>query len=483
MIKIKKTEILIILGLLVLIAPFFLLSFFAYPSADDFILSATVKNYKFFEYQQFAYNSWGGRYFGTFIVSLNPLCFDWMFGYKLVPVLLFVLLYFSIYVLMQKLLGVDFTNRKIHLISLTLYTLYLNNMPSTAEGFYWMTGALGYTLASIILILFVALIIKLNTRIKNSQKILNFILALILSLFVVGANEISMMVLFEIIGLILIYDFIIIRKVNIAYIVILAFTIAAAFIVFYAPGTQAKLNNLPNHFNLGFSVIKSVELSLMIIGFNLQSFPFIIVSLIFIPFANSLSKSNNTLGKIAEISPYISIPVSFAIIFSLYFVAYFSLGNNPAWRVHNNISLVFIILWFLNILIIIRFLKNKNYSIHPTPKYLTTILIFVAFLFVFIDFHIKDPRDGIKFKGNIAHAFYDLIYKAPAYNKEINKRYLLIQKAKKENQNSLEVERIKNIPQTIFYDDISVDPEYWMNMGFARYYNIKSIKLKETVTN
>ncbi|MCF8297026.1 MAG: DUF6056 family protein [Saprospiraceae bacterium] len=478
MTKIKKTEILIILGLLVLVAPFFFLSFYCHPSADDFIFSATVKNHNFWEYQQLAYNSWGGRYFGTFIVSINPLCLDWMFGYKLVPIVLFVLLYFSIYFLFKMLLENNFQSRTIHLISLIFYVLYLNVMPSTAEGFYWLTGALGYTFANIILLFCVALLIKLNSIIKRIHKILYFILALILSLFVVGANEISMMVLFEIIGLILIYDFIINREINITYFVILAFTLAAAFIVFYAPGTQSKLNNLPNHFNLGFSIVKSVELSFMIIGFNLQSFPFIIVSLIFIPFANSLSKSNNTLGKIGEISPYISIPISFAIIFSLYFVAYFSLGNNPAWRVHNNISLVFIILWFLNILIIVKFFKNKNYSVPPTPQYLTTLLIVIAFLFTFIDFHIKDPKEGIKFKGNIAHAYYDLIFKAPAYNKEINTRYLLIQKAKKENSNSLEVEKIKNIPQTIIYQDITEDAENWMNAGMANYYGIKAIKVK-----
>ena len=148
----------IMLSLLVL--PFIAISFFDNPSADDYIISAVVRDNGFFAHYRQVYFEWSGRYFSTLLECFNPLVYGWFFGYKLIPILLIVLFYIGIFRLFKSIFGEELSSIKIHLISLILLLLYFNNIPSTAECIYWMDGSLEYFTGIILSLFFFALLIK-----------------------------------------------------------------------------------------------------------------------------------------------------------------------------------------------------------------------------------------------------------------------------------------------------------------------------------
>ena len=86
---------LIVLGVFSVI-PFIIISFFNNPAADDFAFPVEIHNHGFIGSQIWWYNNWLGRYFSSFLMSINPLVFNNFFLFKLIPIFLIASLFFSL---------------------------------------------------------------------------------------------------------------------------------------------------------------------------------------------------------------------------------------------------------------------------------------------------------------------------------------------------------------------------------------------------
>ena len=100
----------ILLSLLVI--PFIAISFFDHPSADDYIISAVVRDNGFLAHYRQVYFEWSGRYFSTLLECFNPLVYNWFFGYKLIPILLIVLFYIGLFRLFKSIFGKELSSIK-----------------------------------------------------------------------------------------------------------------------------------------------------------------------------------------------------------------------------------------------------------------------------------------------------------------------------------------------------------------------------------
>ena len=65
----------IVLSTIFIIGPLLYLSFFVYPSADDFSYAVIHKELSFFNEQKEIYLTWSSRYFATAALSLTALNF------------------------------------------------------------------------------------------------------------------------------------------------------------------------------------------------------------------------------------------------------------------------------------------------------------------------------------------------------------------------------------------------------------------------
>ena len=465
----------LLLGLLLL--PFLLLSFYCHPSADDYIFAAQVRKLGIPAYSDLIYHTWSGRYFSTFIKFYTPLIYGWLWGYKLIPLFLIIFFYTSIYYFFKIIFVCALSKIKKHLLSLAFVLLYFNNMPSTSEGIYWVDGSVNYLFANTLLILFFSLLLKnWNTSIL---KIKHYIILAILPIMIVGSNEVSMLLLDEILILIIVYQFLIHKKINKLILIPFIISLISTIIETTAPGNYVKMTM---SFPLNSDILLSLKLC--VISFSkisvkyIQDPGFIIASMIYIAFL-PVFYSEKLFNKMITISPLFSIPISLLILISLYFPVTFSTGINPALRIHDAVGLCFLFAWFYNLTITHNyFLKKGKIEMITVPTFLVKLLGIAAIVLIVSDFN-KEPGKDISPGGNIFRAGYDLIFNARTYNSELNKREALIQESVAKNIKYLEVPALTKIPTTIHFIDISDKTYDWINVSTAEYFGLDSIKISK----
>jgi hypothetical protein len=462
--------------LCLLLLPFLLLSFYCHPSADDYIVSAFVKERGIFGHLHQIYFEWSGRYFSSFLKCFNPLVYGWLWGYKLIPFVLILLFYISIYSFIRSIFSVSFNSLKKHILSLVIVLLFLNSIPSTSECIYWMDGSLNYFLGNILLLFFFAILIKsIYDEKEETGRMIAFI---ILPVIIVGTNEISMLALDEILVLILFRFWFIRKKIPKGLILAIAGALISTIIEMSAPGNYDKMKYFPDNMNVVFSLQQSLFSFIKISARFIIDPAFIMVSVLHVAFLPSFYE-NRIFKSLVNISPFYVLPLSILILLSMYFFVIFSTGLNPALRVHDAVGLFFVLFFFYNISVIHYYLvSHYKIAFIEAPAYLIKILAAASFIFIITQFS-KEPGKEIICEGNIFHAYYDLFINAPEYNSELTQRENQISLAAMQHEKFIEVQPLSKIPKTIHFADITNDPKFWVNQCEAKYFGLDSIKVSE----
>lgn len=464
----------------IMLMPFLLLSFFCHPSADDFILSEVVRDNGYIEHYKQVYFEWSGRYFGTFIVSINPLVFNWLFGYKLLPVFLIILVLLAFYFLVLPLLENKNERYTTILIALSGVLLLLENMPSTSEGIYWMSGSLTYFLPSVLTLLLVGVLIRIiyfdiRSRFLSAA-------SLLLPFIICGSNEVNMIFLLGFMSSIVLYRrFMKMETPGLLYLTLLC-SIASSILLIAAPGNYHRIGAFAGSSDFQFSAYQAFISMAKITLIFFKNPAFLISTMLFISFTRRLRESE-TYIKIIGVSPFYVFIVIALILFSMYFFVAFSTGLKPALRIHNTVAFFFIPSCFYFIAVMHNYLlKRKKIIDIEVPSYIILLLAGAAIILTASNFS-KEPGKELVPGGNVFHAAYDLFTSAAKYDKEMQQRYTLIDERKKQNILSVEVPELKEKPSTIFFIDISPDSSNWVNLGTASYFGIRSIRTTKNNEN
>ena len=453
----KKGLLLLLSILILLILPFFILSFYIHPSADDYSFSYLVKAFGRWDYQYFTYANWSGRYFTNFIFSLNPLTFDYFIGYKIFPLVLltaFVLSTFSLIFAIFK--NQSNTLEKV-IYAFFLILLYLNVIPSTSETIYWMDGSIGYFLPCIMTLLFLSIV---NKRIQaKSTKLVYILIAGLLGFCICGCNEINMIFILEISGLILLYNFKNREFTSFIFPIFLVIIISVLLNIF-SPGNYIRMTNYSNTHNMIYSFKEAVISVIKLSGIHFKSAPFIIITILSLPVLSTFSIKRDK--PLININPWIASVILGVIIFSLFFPVSYSTGLPSPLRIYNTASVLFIIAWFY---LIYLFIYHYNLNL-KIPVFAKTLLTIACIIFFISGFY-KEPGKEIYYSGNITKACYDIAANARRYNDELNNRYEIIRSSKVSNKLSITVPELSAIPSSIHFIDISDDTTSWINIGIC----------------
>jgi hypothetical protein len=473
----KKFEVALLVILILMTLPFFILAFFNHPSADDYCIASMIKNNSFWDYQKAIYNEWTGRYFANFTEALYSKNIDLVIATRIIPIFLLSSLLISIATFISVLSKGLLSRLKIALYSLILFVLYLNIFPSTSEGIYWITGATEYLFANILTLFFLSTVIKLNITKKFTTKIFLTILAVILSFMTIGLNEINLCIIFSIIILAITYRLYFKQKFSYFNLIILLFVLIFCYLDISAPGNYLRAGEFSGKFGLLSSIRIAAISVIKLFGIHFQNPSFLLISVIFIPFAIYISTKFEIFKNAFRINPFVILVCSLLFIFMLYIPATFSMGINPPMRVHSTIAFVFMLLWFFNIIVFINQFKPSVVESISINKKLLSVLWIIIIITMMTDFY-KEPGQQINFRGNICRAAYDVTFRACDYNKQMNERYINIYKAKQTCIKLIEFDELKNTPTTIFFIDVSPKKKHWINIWFSKYYGIDSVSLK-----
>jgi hypothetical protein len=448
--RLKSDNFIISIGILSIL-PFLVISFFTNPTADDFAYNSKSRDLGFWDAQLFWYYEWSGRYLATAILSVKPLVSDSFLIYKLIPVLLLISLFISLYYL-SSLLLVNLKKRDFCIFTFFILAMYLIQMPSVSQGLYWLSGSVTYQLSNILAVLLFCFLIKLIET--NERKYLA--LSIFFTFLVVGLNEASMLLITFLIGVVFIFKYIQKKKFNFSILILLIFAVVFAVIVIKSPGNAIRASTFSNKNQFFYATYKSILAGTSYLGVWL---PFIIVfSFIFFDYFGK--KTDIKISKIFNVNPIIVCLIVFIIPVIGFFTGYWSTGLNPPSRTINIIYFYFLMgLVYLTFVVFFKLKQKRNDFItySPSVKYLLFIMIFIQ----------------LSQENNIRTAYSDLVSgKAYNYDMELKNRYKIIRNTSKD---TILVPMLSFKPRTIYFGDITNDSYDWRNQVYDSYYKPKTI--------
>lgn len=301
-----------------------ILSFFAYPQADDFLFANSLHKFGWLGSQLNWYKTWFGRFSSTMLL-ISGSYIDFSTLYKVFPVMAIFGYVFAFYLVSKKVFP-DISKKFRLIFSLTMLLLYVSGMPSLAQEFYWFTGWATYAPANIATIIFLSYF----DSIKNNKI---YIALILLGVFVIGSNEVSMLILMILVFILLLKDYKNKRLWQMSAIFVLT-----SLVVVMAPGNAVRA---AKEHDLVLSLLTSAGLTGTLIGIWLLNPLLWISAFLFCRFRQKL----NIRIVLPKEKPFFVVLFLLFLIFCAPFIHFWSTGAPAPGRTLNISFFVFIFLF------------------------------------------------------------------------------------------------------------------------------------------
>ena len=442
-----------------------ILSFFAYPQADDFIFANSLNKFGWLGAQINWYKTWFGRFSSTMLL-ISGCYIDFSILYKLFPVSAIFGYIFAFHLVSKKVFP-DVPKKFGLILAVTIFLLYISGMPSLAQEFYWFTGWATYAPANIATMI----LISHFDSIKDNKI---YILLILLGAFVIGSNEVSMLILMILIFILLLKD----CKNKRLWLMTAVFALSSLVVVL-APGNAVRA---AKEHDFLFSLAASSGLTGTLIGIWLLNPLLWIAAFLFCFFRQKL----NLKIVAPKEKPVIVICFLLFLIFCAPFIHFFSTGVPAPGRTLNISFLVFIFLFAYIISLekihaVMVGILDKKFLIFPVFVLWVIGNFYISSLEPMpkqdFSFYRKNPVEAVKWtmttygQNNLYHVYADLFLgRANDFRKTMLDRE---EKIKSYKGGPLCLPKVERFPRSIFYRDISEEPLKRENAGFSEYYRLE----------
>ena len=454
------------------IIPFFLLIFYAHPSADDYSYANVFLTGDFWERIVGEYKAWKGRYFGIFVTVLFHKSGNMLENYHYPLFLFLTLLFIAFYYFVRSVFEENGPFIRTFYCSFALGVYYIVSMPDVSASLYWADGAFQYQVGSIFYLLAIASILRLYR--EHESTALPALLSVIFIFSAIGSTEIFMISLLSFVGLIFPYKFFILKQNRIAWSIVLAVAIVSTSLLVLSPGNAIRMEFFPNSGQFWFSISRSIYYGVPTLGTWLSLPSFWLMSILFIPVVLHLVY----ISRIRKDANWISLILLLALILGQIWVSFFAswwgTGSHPQGRTQNTIYLVFLAGWFMFILEFIAVLSRERKLVYIDSLFSTPVRIIMIIATFFFGLLLVT-------KTHVPDAYSALAGPAREYDRMMKNRYAYIEQKQLESSNSrlsLSLESIENAPQILVFSDITKDKDDWNNRSFATYFGLSTVVRK-----
>ncbi|KUG06005.1 DUF6056 family protein [Solirubrum puertoriconensis] len=465
----------IVLGIL----PFAALCWYAHPSADDFLTANQVQEHGHWGYISYMYMQWTGRYTSAALWGLlSPVAYGNITeGYGAVCLLHVLGLPVACYVLLKTLLGAQFSKGTVWLASGVLALLFLFQMPSPAEAFYWITSNYNYILPAYLTLGWLAALLCLGAAKTTSGRRKWFIVTAVLAVVVVGGNETNALpMLFGTAGITLLQS---LRQRRIAwvYVALSTLLVVACAVAFLAPGNYVRLAQSARQFTMLQAADKAALATYRTLIGWVGNGVLLAITVLLLPVSFRLSRVPGLpLNRLAQ-RPEFMLLLMPAILFFLLFVAFWTTSTSMPARSRNVLYLFFLVWWFVHAHAWACYVWRR-YDVQAMPLPRTAYWLLVVWVVgVFALGHTRrmrgrEPRDNA---NNIVKAYQDWLGGAAArYDAQLTARYAYL---RGQTPADVVVERLQAPPTTILFSDLETDTNDWANQAYADFFGKNSIRV------
>ena len=459
----KIIAIVCILLMCLALLPYFWLSQYANPVADDFSYAFLSWQNNLFPALTREYLYWNGRYTSNIFVLCNPITYGNFILYKTTPILLVIFHVICSFLLIKTICDKSIKSYSALAVSLLYNVLCLNQMPDISEGLYWYTAAVTYQLGYSFMLIYAALSIKLwRKQYVGNNQFLHLALMLLFIAFTVGFNEIIMLILAIVsFGTVCIIWFNFPDKRKTAFFLFIV-TLSFSGAVFFAPGNSVRESNFVNDKQLVYSFIMASAQTVRFLSEWLSSSPLFLLSIIYWYVNKRLVATIEIFRKSFYLNPFQAIVIILFIVFIGSFPAYWSTGILGQHRTMNLSYSMFIPAWF----VFLTVLYNQYHFAFPDLSFNMKIVL-VMLIFI-----------SLEFTHNGYNALIDIQSgEAKAFDGEMKARF----SAMKQANDTVYFAPIRNRSKTVFIYDLTHDERHWQNSSYSQFFSnsTKTVKVAE----
>ncbi len=455
-----------------------LASHYTNPNSEDLSLAIIPRDKGLLYSIRSLLIEYDGRYFTNLLHGVNPLAYNWLDGYKLMPIFSMLLCILSLYFLLRVIFQKKISRNLTFFMSAAFYLFHLILCPSLAHNLFWMVSSFPYLYPFPFIFLWVGFGILYLKSHNYLYKILFFIPSALCLIGAIGLNAMFLPLNLLLILSASIFLFIKFRTKIWEFIPLAIIGISCIIFFVTCPGPWVRMADLQADTNPGrFSEILSRatwEFIYFMFYCGIWNIITLAVSLLF---ALLFAKSNE-FSKL-RIKPLLVIFFSTSFLVVLYlmtFPFYLSMYENGfPYRIFNPIFLGFQIIILFGSIFLLAPLFNKY-----LPLYHLQIFSVITSFFLLILLLMKDANPVCTNHLAEIRTQYDLgIFEA--YDREFKNRLELIENAKLNPDWKLAVfDTITDSPKIIYYaPDIYPNREndYW-NIAWEEYFKVDEVRLK-----
>lgn len=455
----------LLLGICIL--PFLVLSSFVQPQYDDFSVWAVLDSHNYFEAQSYWYNQWTGRYTAHALMGLfHPIVYNNLSMLGMVSVIMQAAFFLSLFYFIKNILPKKSSLLDVCLVFSTLLLVFIWQIPSPAEAFYWIPATFSYQLGLILIFWFFGLLWGNISKLSKKQLVVLGILAFLIP----GTCEIDLLIFATLLFSTFVFQYLKEKSVPRNLIILLGIAAVFSLISILAPGNSARsgaIQSIPGAQpgNIGFTIVAAIKIVKgQLLPLFLKS-PLLILSILFVWFISKLKWNTNSKKSFWHLAAYKLIWLGLYFFLHLPFIFKAGIEYMPG-RVLNLTQFLFIAGWFGFLAILVNYYqvtREKN-------SYLSFYFFVVSTLFIVINLILPNK---------IQSAIRDYTSgNASNYKAIMERRYTLFESSKGED---VVVEPLENIPFTIFIADVTDNPAEDRNKLVSMYFNLKSVKSDSTL--
>jgi hypothetical protein len=431
--------VLVLCGLTLL--PFVALLPFNDPTADDFTIANRVAREGLGGAVAETYETWSGRYVSFPLASLLIRVggFGWL--YRALPVFLFALMGTAFWSLLRALFPTELTRGQAAAAAAILNVAYLVWLHSTASAYYWLAGSVTYTLGQAFALFLIALLVRGGSKTA----------CVLLVALIVGCNEVHML-------------WIVLALLALSvrpgprrrfHASLLAVAIAGTLVVMLAPGNTVRyaqhpqggdfLHSVGRAATMPFGLLLRWMLSPAVLGITALSLPFL---------------SRVAQGRGSRFRPRHVVLVWLVLMFTGFFVSYWSQGHKPPRRILNTLYLAHLLLWFG---FVYAWLAGR-----AGPFVLARRTAVLAVVTVAI---------GLFGVGQTPFAMYDVAVNAWPYREQMDEWHRLTKEQLEAGKRDIELPALTHVPRTVIFEPLAPDSLAWYPRAYAQHIGADSVTI------
>ncbi len=498
--------------------PVLVIGKYDYPSADDFsmglgtrlvyeatgsllavagkILSETVRYYR----------TWIGYFTSCLFTTVSPATFGEAW-YALTPAVILLALHVGVtvffYALMEKALGMNrYARRCMTVLALFLMVQRMPEGSLRVEAFYWYSGAGNYTLTFSAGLLYLAFYVLSVCGVRSKNRSLFLVLACIMGFLAGGGNYLSALSFAVVSVLFAVY----LVKMKIGRLLPAAFYLCGFAVSCLSPGNRIRGGEAE-----GYGALKSILLSLYYtLSYPLNQWMNWAVLLILalagvifwigfaeIEFSGANAKAGGAAApekagsgaqavQLGFTAPFPAAVLAYGIVSCVVTPALYAQGNMDAGRIQSTfwlhaVLVLLLLEWYLVGGLYRRFSKEQNASAVSCPQNASAASClrngaggFVrAILLFFIVFSLLAVKGNPDFYTGTSAVSELLDGSAAQYGRENEERLRIL---KNPREQDAVLPRYTVQPNLLYFEDVSEDPDDWINQKMSEYYGRNSIR-------